>query len=407
MNTLVSPSPNTTAGSQNPALWRDRKFWFWSLGWLIIVLFAGLTWAGAHSATPALWWWMPAIILYVLLPGLDALVGEDTQNPPDEVMEKLENTRYYRWLLYSFTLLFGAGYVYGLYVLATHDASFFARLGLGFGLGIGAGLGINTAHELGHNTDGMEQWLAKLTLVPAAYGHFFTEHNRGHHVRVATPEDPASSRLGESFYAFWPRSVIGGLRSAWRIEQDRLAKRGLPVWHWQNHNLQAWGLNLLAWTGLVAWLGLGLVPWLLFIAITGFSLLEVVNYLEHYGLKRQKLASGRYERCQPEHSWNSNHLVTNLLLYQLQRHSDHHAHPTRSYQTLRNFADLPRLPSGYAGMIVLAYFPSLWRRVMDRRVAAHLGFDMTRANIQPGFEAEVMARWHRPAGAPAAGTAEG
>ena len=201
---------------------------------------------------------------------------------------------------------------------------------------------------------------------------FYVEHNRGHHVRVATPEDPASARYGESFWGFLPRSVIGAVKSGWRIEQQRLARQGHGVWNWRNHNLQAWSITVLLFGGLTAWAGWWMLGFLLFQGVYGFSLLEVVNYLEHYGLCRKKLDNGRYERCQPHHSWNSNHIVTNVFLYHLQRHSDHHANPTRSYQSLRHFDGLPELPSGYAGMILLAYCPPLWFKVMNPRVVAHL-----------------------------------
>jgi alkane 1-monooxygenase len=201
---------------------------------------------------------------------------------------------------------------------------------------------------------------------------------------VATFDDPASSRLGESFWAFLPRTVIGSLQSAWHLERGRLAGRGLGAWHWRNECLQAWSMTVALFAALTAAFG----PWaLLFLclqAVYGFSLLEVVNYLEHYGLKRGAGADGKPVRCQPEHSWNSNHVVSNLFLYHLQRHSDHHAHPARRYQALRHFGEAPQLPNGYAGMVLLAYVPFLWFRVMDRRVLAHYGGDVSRANVQPG-----------------------
>ena len=224
------------------------------------------------------------------------------------------------------------------------------------------------------------------------YGHFFVEHNRGHHVRVSTPEDPASSRFGESFWEFLPRTVLGSLKSAWHLEKQRLERQGKSVWHWRNDNLQAWGLSVLLWGALIVWLGWAVLPFLIIQSLFGFQLLEVVNYLEHYGLLRQKKENGRYERCSPEHSWNSNRRVTNIFLYQLQRHSDHHAYPTRSYQALRHFDESPQLPGGYASMILLAWIPPLWFRVMDHRVVAHHNGDMSRANIKPSIRDQVIAQ---------------
>jgi len=266
---------------------------------------------------------------------------------------------------------------------------------LGYALTVGtvAGVAINTAHELGHKKPKLERWLARLALAQSGYGHFYVEHNRGHHTRVATPEDPASSRLGESFWEFLPRTVVGGIRSAWHLEAKRLRHRGQRVWSIHNDVLNSWAFSVLLFGTLVAVFGTRVVPFLVVQAVFGFSLLEVVNYLEHYGLMRQRKEDGRYERCSPEHSWNSNHIASNVLLYQLERHSDHHAHPTRRFQTLRHFDESPQLPSGYGLMLGLAYVPPLWRRVMDHRVLEQYGGDVTRANIHPRRREKVLARY--------------
>ena len=198
---------------------------------------------------------------------------------------------------------------------------------------------------------------------------------------MATPEDPASSRLGESFWAFWPRTVKGSLASAWHLEGVRLARAGRRSVSPSNDVLNAWAMTVVLFAVLVAVFGVPVLPWLLVQAVFGFSLLEVVNYLEHYGLLRQKRDDGRYERCAPRHSWNSNNVSSNVLLYHLQRHSDHHANPMRRYQALRHFDEAPELPSGYATMIVLAYLTPLWRRIMDPKVLAHYGGDASLANV--------------------------
>jgi alkane 1-monooxygenase len=220
-------------------------------------------------------------------------------------------------------------------------------------------------------------------------------------VRVATPEDPASSRLGETFWTFWPRTVMGSLRSGWHLEKARLRRMDKSTWTLHNDVLNAWAMTLVLWAAIVAAFGVGTLPYVLLQAVFAFSLLEAVNYLEHYGLTRQKLPNGRYERVDPRHSWNNNHTVTNLFLYQLQRHSDHHANPTRRYQALRHFEESPQLPAGYASMIVLCYFPPIWRRVMDKRVLAHYDGDVTLANIQPGKRDKVLAKYGRPTADPA------
>jgi len=254
-----------------------------------------------------------------------------------------------------------------------------------------AGIAINTAHELGHKKEKHERWLSRVALEHTFYGHFFIEHNRGHHVRVATPEDPASAKLGESIWSFLPRTVIGSLTSAWGLEKRRMKRRGISPWTLRNDVLNAWAMSLVLWGGLVLVFGVGVLPYLVIQAVVGVWLLESVNYLEHYGMRRQRTQSGRYERVNPSHSWNSNNIGTNVLLYHLQRHSDHHANPTRRYQALRDFPEAPVLPTGYAGMIVLTWLPPVWRAVMDKRVVAHYNGDVARANILPGKEERYHA----------------
>ncbi|WP_428380651.1 alkane 1-monooxygenase [Nevskia ramosa] len=376
----------------SPADWKDKKRYLWLLGVFVMGLpiygYGLVQWTGL-----SVFWWLTPIVVYSVIPFLDHVIGEDNENPPDAAMIPLNADRYYRWAVAAAIPVQYATFIWGTWMAITGDLRWFELLGLFISLGMASGLSINVAHELGHQTSKIERWLAKIALAPVAYGHFYVEHNRGHHVRVATPEDPATSRFGETFYEFLPRSVIGSVASAWELEKTRLAKQGKSVWSLGNDNLQAWGLTVLLYGAMVAWLGWPALPFMLFQGLFGGALLEVVNYLEHYGLKRERKADGSYERCQPHHSWNSNHLATNVLLYHLQRHSDHHAYPTRSFQTLRNFDNLPRLPNGYAGMILLAYVPPLWFRVMNPKVVAHFNGDMTRANIKPSIRDRVLAQY--------------
>jgi alkane 1-monooxygenase len=183
------------------------------------------------------------------------------------------------------------------------------------------------------------------------------------------------------------------VQSALRLEREREARLGQRFWSPRNELLNAWAMTVVLFGGLIAWFGIGIAPWLVVQAVLGFSLLEVVNYIEHYGLLRAKSADGRYVRCMPEHSWNASNVTSNLLLFQLQRHSDHHAYPTRRYQVLRHYEDVPQLPTGYAGMIVLAVIPPVWRRVMDDRVVRFYGGDVTRANLHPRTRARLLARY--------------
>jgi alkane 1-monooxygenase len=209
---------------------------------------------------------------------------------------------------------------------------------------------------------------------------------------VSTPQDPASARLGESIYRFVLREMPGAFLRAWSLETDRLRRRGQSAWHMDNEILQAGLLTLVLYGGLIALYGAPMAATLPLVAFWGAFQLTSANYIEHYGLQRRLLANGRYERCAPHHSWNSNHLISNLVVFQLQRHSDHHAHPGRGYQSLRDFPDLPRLPSGYFGMFLLAYLPPLWFRVMDPRVVQAVHADSNRINFQPDLREALIQR---------------
>lgn len=411
-------STDSAAGPRDtPNLhWRDRKRRLWLLGLVpptALFLASALVWAGNRigwqAVTPAVWWIGP-LLIFVLVPTLDLFVGPDGENPPEDQVEALENDRYYRYCTYAYLPFQFATLIFACYLWSADDLSWLgidgglgvvSKIGLALSVGVVAGIGINTAHELGHKKVEFERRLSKVALAQSFYGHFYIEHNRGHHVRVATPEDPASARFGESFWAFLPRSVVGSLRSAWHLERARLERVGKPVWSPHNDVLNAWAVSVVLFAALMAVFGIGIAPYLVIQAVFGFALLEVVNYLEHYGLLRQPAANGRYERCSPAHSWNSDHLVTNIFLYHLQRHSDHHANPTRRYQTLRSMEISPNLPAGYATMITLAYIPPLWRKVMDHRVLDHYDGDITRVNIQPSKRDAILARY----GVGAAGTA--
>jgi alkane 1-monooxygenase len=376
----------------NPATWTDPKRYAWLLG-IIVPLAPFMAWGSVALTGFAGFWLLGPVLIFVAFPILDIAVGLDATNPPDSVLKWLEQDRYYRWCTYVFIPIQYAGLVLACYLWSSGDLSVLSSLGLAFTVGVVGGIAINTAHELGHKRASSERWLSRIALAQTGYGHFFIEHNRGHHVRVATPEDPASSRLGESFWAFLPRTVKGSLTSAWGIEGARLDRLGKSRWSWHNDLLSAWAMTVALFAALAIVFGPVVLPYLLIQAVLGFSLLEVVNYLEHYGLRRNKREDGRYERCLPEHSWNSNNVASNVLLYHLQRHSDHHANPTRRYQALRHVEEAPQLPTGYAGMIVLAWFPPLWRRVMDPRLLAHFDGDVSRANIQPGKRERILDRY--------------
>src|SRR6201997_3616946 len=406
----------TAAIGPNAKVWQDKKRYLWLMGLIVptlLLTILPIVWAmnqfGWHAASQV-WFWIGPILLYLVLPALDLRFGADGQKPPDEAMQWLEHDRYYRYCTYAFIPFQYLSVILGAYLFTASNLSWLgydgplswpAKIGLALSVGTLGGVGINTAHEMGHKKDSLERWLSKITLAQTWYGHFYIEHNRGHHVRVATPEDPASSRFGETFWEFLPRSVFGSLRSSLRLEAQRIRRQGGTPWnprtYLSNDVLNAWLMSVVLWGVLIAVFGPALIPFVIIQAVFGFSLLEAVNYLEHYGLLRQKgdTASGerRYERCTPVHSWNSDHVVTNLFLYHLQRHSDHPATPPRRYQTLRSMEGAPNLPSGYASMISLTYFPPLWRKVMDHRVLEHYGGDIPRVNLQPRLRDKLLARY--------------
>ena len=375
-----------------PATWRDGKRYAWLLGLLVPTLPFLAFGLVELTGLGALWFFGP-VLVFGIFPLLDLLVGTDAENPPDSLIKWLEQDRYYRWCTYAYLPIQYAGLVFACWLWSSGDLTTVDSIGLALTMGMVSGIAINTAHELGHKRASLEKWLSKVALAQSGYGHFFIEHNRGHHVRVATPEDPASSRLGESFWAFLPRTVKGSLTSAWELEAARLDRLGHRHVSLRNDIVNAWLMTVVLFAVLAVVFGPVVLPYLLLQAVLGFCLLEVVNYLEHYGLLRQRREDGRYERTRPEHSWNSNNVASNVLLYHLQRHSDHHANPTRRYQALRHVDEAPQLPTGYAGMIVLAAVPPLWRRVMDRRLLEHYGGDLSRANIQPRRRERVLARY--------------
>ena len=374
--------------------WTEPKRYLWLLAALVPAhVFA--SWHGVRATGLSAFWWAGPIVAFGVIPVLDHMVRPRADNPPDSVLAWLENDSFYRWATYLYLPNQYLSLVFACWLWSGGDRltmSFADKLGLMATVGFIGGLAINAAHELGHTRVRTERRLSKVALAQTCYGHFFVEHNRGHHVRVATAEDPASARLGESLYAFIPRSVIGGLRSAWSLEATRLARIGKSRWTLSNNVLNAWLLSVVLFTVLIVWFGPVVLPWLIGQAIIGICLLETVNYLEHYGLRRQKLSNGRYERVRASHSWNSSTVVAGVLLFHLQRHSDHHANPLRGYQALRHVDDAPQLPSGYSAMMLLALFPPLWRQVMDPRVLAFYDGDIQLAALKPRDANRLLAR---------------
>ncbi|GGY36589.1 alkane 1-monooxygenase [Parvularcula lutaonensis] len=322
---------------------------------------------------------LPFIWFFICIPILDAVVGEDLTNPPPEDFERLAADRFYTNIIFASLPVYFLNFVFGI-MLLVDGLPVWAMLPFLYTIGIGGGQVLIIAHELGHRTNRLDRNIAKLALGLIGYGHFCIEHNRGHHVNVATPEDCSSARMNETVYAFMFRDIIGAFVGGWKQEAKRLRNRGQPVFSHHNEILQSYAITVLIAAAMVAWLGWAALPFIIAHHFLAFFALTMVNYIEHYGLKREKLPNGRYEPCQPHHSWNTNHTVSNLLEINLQRHSDHHANPMRPYQCLRNFEELPRLPSGYPGCITMSLIPPLWFRVMNPKVLAWAGGDKSKLN---------------------------
>lgn len=336
------------------------KDWKYLLAYALpISALLALLWQGA-------WAWATVVLAFGIVPALEVFAPTSVANVPEVEEDSRSRRRLFDWLLYlNVPLLYGIVGAY-IFLLENQELSTAEWLGLTLSVGIVIGAnGINVAHELGHRSTRGEQLLSKILLLPALYQHFFVEHNRGHHKHVATDRDPASARFGENLYSFWWRSVTGSWSSAWAIERERLHKEGRPLWSWSNEMLRFVLCQMLWLAGvftLTGWRGLLSSATA---AVVGILLLETINYVEHYGLRRRLLDTGRYEPVGPQHSWNSDHEVGRILLYELTRHSDHHYKSTRKYQILRHMDESPQLPFGYPTSIMLALLPPVWFAVMN------------------------------------------
>ena len=337
----------------------------------------------------------PLIFSYIVIPLLDWLFGSDVNNPPEEIVPQLEEDRYYRLLTWVTVPLHFVTLIAVAWFVASQDITAWSVLVMAITAGAYSGLGINTAHELGHKKTRIEQSLAKVALSIPAYGHFCVEHNRGHHRHVATPDDPASARMGESIYKFTLREIPGAFRRGWQVEKARLKRAGEATWSVHNDILQSYALSVVLQLGLILTFGWVMIPFLIVHNFWAWYQLTSANYIEHYGLLRQKEANGRFERCQPHHSWNANYTFSNIVLFHLERHSDHHANSSRRYQSLRTFDGIPELPNGYFGTYLIAYLPWLWFRIMDKRLLAlpHIDGDLSKVNIEPAKLESIYARY--------------
>lgn len=315
------------------------------------------------------WSFFTPFYAFVIIPILEILLPLDTSNVNELNREHKKQQKIFDWLLYLNVPLVYCLLIVSLWIVTTQQPNTYEIVGFTFSVGIVLGTnGINVAHELGHRIKSNERYLAKVLLLPSLYMHFFIEHNYGHHANAATKEDPATAKYNQTVFSFWFTSVIRQYFNAWRLQHKIRKQHNLSVLSLKNDML--WYLviqiNYLVFIFLVFKLT-GLF-FALGAAIVGFLLLETVNYIEHYGLLRKKLPSGRYERVKEVHSWNSNHVVGRIVLYELTRHSDHHYKASKKYQLLEYHDISPQLPFGYPTSMVMSLIPPLWFKVMNPRV---------------------------------------
>jgi alkane 1-monooxygenase len=328
-----------------------------------ICAFIGLTQLG-------IWVWLTPFVIFCIIPILDCIMPISAENIDTAEESSRSKSIFFDMLLYicpfiCFILAFKF-----FDIVKSQSLPIFEVIGLSISMGIVLGsMGINVAHELGHRNNKFEVFLSKLGLMINLYMHFTIEHNRGHHKLVSTPADPATARKNESIYAFYIRSIFGQISHAWQLEKERLEHSNKSIWTLENEMIQIFFIQLsyLVFVSIV-W-GLAVLPFAVLIAIIGILLLETINYIEHYGLQRQLLPSGEYERVLPKHSWNSDHIMGRIILLELTRHSDHHFKATRKYQILRHLDDSPQLSLGYPGSMLMSLIPPLWFQFMNKKIS--------------------------------------
>lgn len=343
-------------------LWHNGKYLLATL--LPLAIISGLYFGGWRS-------WNAVIFGFVIIPLLELVLPYSSKNWDEPTELRRGTSRFFDVLLYlNVPLLYFILFLY-LQRVTSGGLAWHEYLGMTLSTGLSLGvMGINVAHELGHRTPPFERVLAKMLLLPNNYMHFIIEHNRGHHKNVSTPVDPASADYNENIYRFYLRAVPGAYRSAWELEKMRLERAGLNIWSHHNEMLRFALFQTLFALGILLIFGFKGLLFYLIVSMMGALLLETVNYVEHYGLRRREVAPGVYEKVKPCHSWNSDHELGRIFLYELTRHSDHHFKAQRKYQILRHFDESPQLPTGYPGCMVLALMPPVWFAVMNPRVQA-------------------------------------
>ena len=316
-----------------------------------------------------IWSYLLVVFIFVFIPLLEHVLPLNPSNYSVEEKEKRLKDKLYDWLLYiNLLIVYGCLY-YTFQTIEKKPLAPYEIVGIVLSLGIILGTnGINVAHELGHRKKLYERILGKILLVPSHYTHFFVEHNHGHHLDVSTPEDPSTAKYNQNLYSFWLQSVSGTYVKAWKIQKKLNKINKTPFFSLKNDMLWFTIVQVVYLLSIYIFFNFKVIVVAFVAGIVGFLLLETINYIEHYGLKRKKLPSGRYERVTEKHSWNSNHILGRILLYELTRHSDHHYKSTKEYQILEFHDESPQLPFGFPTSMVLSFIPPLWFSIMNKRI---------------------------------------
>ena len=319
------------------------------------------------------WLFFTPVYAFVFIPIIEHFLSASTENFSKKTKEKRAVSRFFDWMLYAnVPIVFGL-LIWSFYVVSTVNLSSIELVGLVVSVGMVLTTnGINVAHELGHRQESRERFLSKALLLPCLYMHFYIEHNHSHHLNAATKEDPATARYNQTLYSFWITSTVRQYFSAWKVQMKLLKNNNRTFFSLYNDVF--WYVIIQFAYLLCVYISFGALGLSVAIAagVVSFLFLETVNYIEHYGLLRLKNASGRYERVQKIHSWNSNHVVGRIILYELTRHSDHHYKSSKKYQVLESHEESPILPYGYPTSMVLAMIPPLWFRIMNKRVPSNM-----------------------------------
>ena len=334
---------------------------------IALLAFIGISIGGFYN-------YLAVIFTFIFIPLLEILVKKSDEKYSEEEKKNRLLAPFFDLLLYL-----NIPIVFGIFFFSIDKLAFTSSLSDIVGIILSASIvmatnGINVGHELGHRKSIIARTCSKILYLPSQYMHFYIEHNFGHHINVATPEDPATARYKQTLYSFWITSVIRTYISAWKIQLRLLRVSKKSFLSIKNDMIFYTLFQILFLLFIYYNFGLYLTILSLVMSVVSFLFLETINYVEHYGLLRKKELSGRYERVKPHHSWNSNHTIGRIVLYELTRHSDHHFKSSKKYQVLESLEDCPHLPYGYPTSILLSLIPPVWFRIMNPLVKNYMGY---------------------------------